>query len=162
MLFSVTCTCIDNIMKWYSHAFGDLPGDHRHWYLLIANGRSPANLRPHCQVSWKWARHHRCQPDITPRYVMSHLNQQGQTHRIVRAGKMQPDLPNSAFVWISVGLFWKGAFSLITSFDFVLSLLLTHVVCMKPTLSCLNVSSLRNTDFDANVIVDLRCYHFHT
>ena len=41
-------------------------------------------------------------------------------------------------------------FTLITkiyseSFDFALSLLLTHVVCMKPTLSCLIISGLRKT-----------------
>ena len=48
------------------------------------------------------------------------------------------------------------------SFDFALSLLLTHVVCMKPTLSCLIVNGLRNTGFDVDFVVGLGCYCFHT
>ena len=59
----------------------------------------------------------------------------------------------------------RCVFSLITkicseSFDFALSLLLTHVVYIKPTLSCLIVNGLRKTDFD--VIVGFGCYCFHT
>ena len=61
----------------------------------------------------------------------------------------------------------RHVFSLITkmcseSFDMALSLLLTHVICMKPTLSCLIVSGLCKTYFDVDVIVGLGCYCFHT